>query len=209
MNRRKAKEKTAPRKELAIAAGFLAAGAVLAGLAPSECGIRAVVQYPYLSGSGKCPWRITGMLPWSVAEILLYILLLLVLVTGIRLVVRRGGGKRWLVHILLAGSVLFFLYMAGCGVNYYRESFAESAGIQRARYTVEELQEVCLWLTEEVNTWSGQVSRGQDGQMELKGSPEEKAVEAMESLGEVYPQLEGYYPRPKGLLNPGSCRCRS
>ena len=142
------------------------------------------------------------MLPWSVAEILLYILLLLVLVTGFRLVIRKGKGKRWLVHILLAGSVFFFLYMAGCGVNYYRESFAEGAGIQRARYTVEELQEVCLWLTGEVNAWSGQVSRGQDGQMELKGSPEEKAVEAMEGLGEVYPQLEGYYPRPKGLLNP-------
>ena len=88
--------------------------------------------------------------------------------------------------------------MACCGVNYYRESFAESTGIRRDRYTVEELQEVCLWLTEEVNTWSAQVPRGQDGQMELKGSSEKKAVEAMESLGEIYPQLEGYYPRPRG-----------
>ncbi|WP_346707289.1 DUF3810 domain-containing protein [Massilistercora timonensis] len=202
MNRRKAKEKTAPRKELAITAGFLAVGALLAGLARLNAGFGQWYSthiYPVLV---NVLGRITGMLPWSVAEILLYILLLLVLVTGIRLVVRRGGGKRWLVHILLAGSVLFFLYMAGCGVNYYRESFAESAGIRRDRYTVEELQEVCLWLTEEVNTWSGQVSRGRDGQMELKGSPEKEAVEAMESLGEVYPQLEGYYPRPKGLLNP-------
>ena len=64
----------------------------------------------------------------------------------------------------------------------------------RDRYTVEELREVCLWLTEEVNTWSAQVSRGQDGQMELKGSPEKKTVEAMEGLGEIYPQLGGYYP---------------
>ena len=154
MNRRKAKEKTAPRKELAIATGFLAAGAVLAGLARLNVGFGQWYSthiYPVLV---NVLGRITGMLPWSVAEILLYILLLLVLVTGFRLVIRKGKGKRWLVHILLAGSVFFFLYMAGCGVNYYRESFAESTGIRRDRYTVEELQEVCLWLTEEVNTWS-------------------------------------------------------
>ena len=58
--------------------------------------------------------------------------------------------------------------------------------------------EVCLWLTEEVNTWSAQVPRGQDGQMELKGSPEKKAVEAMEGLGEIYPQLGGILSRAQG-----------
>ena len=94
MNRRKAKEKTAPRKELAITAGFLAAGAVLAGLARLNAGFGQWYSthiYPVLV---NVLGRITGMLPWSVAEILLYILLLLVLVVVLAIIFAPRGPTR-------------------------------------------------------------------------------------------------------------------
>lgn len=208
MKGRKEKNIT-PGGRLVAAVVLAAAGAALGGAARGIPGFGQWYSthiYPVLVGGIG---RVTGFVPFSVAEVLLYAGVVFFLGFGGRQIFRRlrrtgrkGEGARWLAGAALAAGIFFFLYMACCGVNYYRESFAESAGIRRDRYTVEELQEVCQWLTGEVNAWSDQVSRGQDGQMELQGSPEKKAVEAMESLGEIYPQLGGYYPRPKGLLNP-------
>ena len=53
---------------------------------------------------------------------------------------------------------------------------------------------------------SGKVQRDEAGVMtlELEGtvSVDACAVEAMQNLGNTYPELSGYYPKPKGLLNP-------
>lgn len=38
----------------------------------------------------------------------------------------------------------------------------------------------------------------------LDGSEKEEAVRAMEALGKIYPELSGYYPEPKGLLQSGN-----
>lgn len=98
------------------------------------------------------------------------------------------------------------LYVVNCGINYHRTSFSESSGIKAEEYSVSELKEVCGWLTERVNTLSGSVTRDDEGIMRLtggnKGEVRSRAVEAMQSLGETYPELSGYYPEPKGLLAP-------
>lgn len=69
-------------------------------------------------------------------------------------------------------------------------------------YTVGELTEVCQWLTAEVNDLSSQVERDADGIMRTDDGVQERAVKAMQALGETYPELSGYYPEPKGLFNP-------
>ena len=46
------------------------------------------------------------------------------------------------------------------------------------------------------------MERDQDGVMVLDIPMEKYAAEAMRGLGEDYPELAGYYPRPKGLLVP-------
>ena len=98
------------------------------------------------------------------------------------------------------------LYVVNCGINYHRTSFSESSGIKAEEYSVSELKEVCSWLTERVNALSGSVARDDEGIMRLtggnKGEVRSRAVEAMQSLGETYPELSGYYPEPKGLLAP-------
>ena len=67
-------------------------------------------------------------------------------------------------------------------------------------YTVGELTEVCQWLTAEVNDLSSQVERDADGIMRADDGVQERAVKAMQALGETYPELSGYYPEPKGLF---------
>lgn len=162
--------------------------------------------YPLLVASVG---RISGFLPFSAGEILIYLLLAVFAGTGLYTLIRsirRGNGKerafRWISGVLLGAGILFFLYTAGCGVNYYRTSFAEQEGIRTYSYSSDELQQICIWLTEEVNARSANVSRDENGVLKLDAPEGEGAVEAMERLSEKFPSLEGYYPLPKKLAVP-------
>ena len=148
--------------------------------------------------------RIMGVFPFSVAEICLYLLLAGFMISAVALIVkciRHGepGNRlfRWISKIALTVAVLAFLYTVGCGINYHRESFSQEEGIVTAYYSVEELTEICLWLTEEVNAESSAVSRDDSGLMELESPEGEGAVKAMEKLSEIFSSLKGYYPEPK------------
>lgn len=116
--------------------------------------------------------RIMGTFPVSVSEVLLYVALFAAALSCFRLLVRcvkKCAGKSeiitWILDIYLLAGILFFLYVINCGINYQRESFAESAGIQLKEYSTEELKTVCLWLTEEVNSRSSEVRRDKEGMM--------------------------------------------
>lgn len=148
--------------------------------------------------------RLTGLLPFSLVEICLYLLLAALILSLICLcigIARKGeAGRRlfaWFSCAVLAVSILAFLYTAGCGVNYHRKTFSSEEGIIASDYTAEELQEICIRLTEEVNSRAGKVSRDSDGVMILTAPEGEGAVEAMEKLAEAFPSLKGYYPMPK------------
>ena len=157
----------------------------------------------------KTTGRLTGIFPFSVVEILLYVTAAVVIFTGVRLavgIIRKKKGKKevftWVSNLLSFVAVLFFLYTLNCGVNYHRASFAETAGLQVGGYTADELKEVCQWLAEEINEKSSQVKRDPNGVMELPDASGEKAVQAMQALGDSYAEMAGYYPQPKGLLFP-------
>lgn len=144
--------------------------------------------------------RITGIFPFSVAEILIYILIIWSVISLVR-ASRKKDMKRWVKKLLLVAGILFLLYVLNCGINYHRISFAESADFQLESYSVQDLKETCLWLTDEVNALSGKVERDKSGQMILNGNERTDAVTAMEKTGEYYPELAGFYPRPKAVLN--------
>lgn len=151
--------------------------------------------------------RFMGLFPFSVAEISIYLLLAAfagsAVYTVIKIVRRRKAKDllfRWFSFVALAAGILAFLYSAGCGINYYRQPFSEAEGIVTFRYSAEDLEEICLWLTEEVNARSRIVSRDENGVMELNAPEGEGAVEAMEKLSEEFSSLQGYYPQPKKLV---------
>jgi len=153
--------------------------------------------------------RFMGIFPFSVSEVLLYILLAVILGSGIWLalrLLRKNAGKNeavsWLVNLFLLAAVLFFSYVLNCGINYNRDSFSQSSGIKAGDYAPADLKVVCSQLTQELNRLSDEVMRDSEGVMQLKNSACEGAVNAMTMLGEDYPGLVGYYPRPKGLLFP-------
>lgn len=185
---------------IAISAGLL----ILAGQVPAFAEWHAENIYPLLIGSMG---RITGIFPFSVSEIGIYVLLCIFVATLVRMLFRvtRSTERaalifRWLSGVLLAAGILGVLYTVCCGINYHRCSFSEEEGIQTYSYSVEELKNVCLILTEQVNALADEVQRDEDGILELEGSEDKGGVEAMENLSAEYESLKGYYPRPKELI---------
>ena len=153
--------------------------------------------YPVLVGSVG---RLSGTFSFSLVEMLLYVLIVIIIVMLI-IAFRKKRIRDFFVNVFMVVSVLFFLYCFNCGVNYYRISFAESEAYDVKSYSVKDLRETCEWLTEEVNILSSQVKRSDEGIMCLDVNVQEEAIKAMTNLGEIYPKLSGYYPRPKALMN--------
>lgn len=156
--------------------------------------------------------RVSGMVPFSVSEIGIYILLATFFATLMRMIIKAAGGRKkgkalparffvsWISGVLLAAGILAFLYTACCGINYHRRSFSGEEGIITYQYSADDLKEICVWLTEEVNARADTVTRDADGLLTLDGSERDGGVKAMQQLAVEFPSLAGYYPQPKELL---------
>ena len=80
--------------------------------------------------------RVSGMVPFPVSEIGIYILLATFFATLMRMIIKAAGGRKkgkasparffvsWISGVLLAAGILAFLYTACCGINYHRRSFS-------------------------------------------------------------------------------------
>lgn len=166
----------------------------------------ASTVYPlFVASLGRC----FGHFPGSAAEIALYLAMAALAGSFLYVLCRILAGKAsarrllsWALSWFLAACVLALLYVLFCGINYHRKSFAEHAGLVQQPYSLGELKDLCLELTEEVNRLSAGIRRDERGCMELSGDVEEKAVEAMEGLGQEYKALDGFYPKPKALAVP-------
>ena len=187
-------------KRLAAGVGFLTAGVLLlmaARCLPGFSQWYVTKIYPLLVGSIG---RLSGMVLFSIVEVILYILIVIIIAMVI-ITFRKKQFYNLFANIFIIASVLFFLYCSNCGVNYYRTSFADNQGYDAGSYSVEELKETCEWLTGKVNDWAVCVNRDDEGVMYLSVNEQEEAVKVMNNLGEIYPELAGYYPRPKALYN--------
>lgn len=152
--------------------------------------------------------RLISLIPFSAAELGLYVLLLSAVIGACRLLWRiaakrlswRQAAVRTVRTLFLTAAILLFTYTVGCGINYHRTPFSAESGFVVEGATREELAALCLALVEEINQAAKEVSVDDGGCVVLQGDITETARRAMASLGEEYPALSGFYPQPKGLL---------
>lgn len=222
-------QKSTEYRMAAAAILFLMSAALLVLAAKSSAFAEWYSEYIYPLAVNSIG-RISGLFPFSVSEIGIYILLAVFIVTMVRMVIKTvgsGTGREntadravtdgrdaqkkpckssvcifisWLSGILLAAGILLFLYTACCGINYHRKSFSGEEGIITYHYSADELKEICIWLTEEVNARADEVKRDGGGQLMLEASERDGGVEAMYRLSGKFPSLDGYYPEPKALI---------
>lgn len=153
--------------------------------------------------------RLTTILPFSISEILLYIVSFLFLLSLIICLVRLCLKKVKLTGILWGFltliqffSILFILYTLNCGINYQRTSFASKTGLYLSPYKKEDLIALCRQLTDDVNQSGLLAARDASGLAIADSQVRLDAVAAMNILSEKFTDLAGYYPLPKPFIVP-------
>ena len=113
---------------------------------------------------------VTGLLPFSVVELLLYATILFVIFDFVKQLRRaiRATVARPLRHFLgllfLLLSTLLVLYVFLCGINYHRTSFSEEAGLSvtidehGTVYDEADLIALCDYLVTEINATEAQLA---------------------------------------------------
>ena len=107
---------------------------------------------------------------------------------------------RHLRFLLLIAAVLFLLFEVSEDVYFARTRFARRYGLERTQYSNDELYEVCLWLIDEINKTAPLVLRDEKSIMQVSPGLQDRVRGAMKALGEEYPELSGFYPRPKPVF---------
>jgi hypothetical protein len=155
---------------------------------------------------------ITGLFPFSVAELLVILLPVVILVILLRFTLRmildkKDRGERWkrgILNVLCTISILLFLFTILAGLNYYRYPFTSYSGLEVAESSVEELYSLTESLMLKANELRAQATVVDDyGAFKLSVSDTKLAKlanDAMRLLAEDYPVLEGAYGAPKPIL---------
>lgn len=188
--------------------GLLLAALLLQILARGDSGFAewyAVSVYPVLM---RVLGGISDCFPFALDECLIYLIVtgtVFYLLWGIRSIWKRQISlKRWgfatLGGLLKAGILWLLVFTVNCGINYHRAPFSTLAGLPMEPSTVEELEELCLWLTDQIEEVSTRIRVQEDGLAALPEDMSEKTRDAMTKLGETYPELAGWYPKAKPVF---------
>ena len=195
---------------LVLAAASAVLGAC-ARMVPGFAHTYSITVYPVLVNTIG---RFSSIFPFSLSEAGLYLAAVFCILNLLFLIKKPLAA---LSRLFFLACLLLFLYTAGCGINYYRTPFSYEAGMVMEQSSAGELYSLCLFLTEQINSTltetdhSGDALKGlYPGQTEDTPLPSAamlrelgmEGVKSMKGLGTAYPQLSGYYPYPKPLMNP-------
>ncbi len=169
-------------------------------------------RHPYaaLSRAGNA---VTGLAPFSVGELLVFLLAAALVILVARLVARLARGKgrraeialRFFVNLLCFAGVLYFIFTVACGINYYRTTFAETCGLPVKPSSTAELMRLTKSLASDANAQRGKVKTDRQGVMELGTQDFSRtarvAKQSFDRLGAEYPLLSPGYGAPKPVLS--------
>ncbi|MBQ9699461.1 MAG: DUF3810 domain-containing protein [Lachnospiraceae bacterium] len=146
---------------------------------------------------------VTRWLPFSLAEIGLYLLIVAAIVVPVWFIVHmvKGKGRRGIIglkaalNILCAVSVVVFSFVTLCGTNYYRYSFEKYLPYQREASDKEQLYQLCIHLAGKVNEARANIeSEDKQGVMALSYDSTyqfmREAEKVMDEFAKDYPAIQ-------------------
>ncbi len=146
---------------------------------------------------------ISGIFPFSLAEILIYSGILAALVyiisTLLRIIFKKVHPMAIFAVFANAAmiiSALFFIFYLSWGLNYYSVPLADRLGLTVEKYSLETLKTVAGSFAEKANGLSHEITRDENGTAVFSDFDElcEKARLGWESLSLQYPCFEGFSP---------------
>ena len=166
--------------------------------------------------------RLTGLLPFSVGEWMLYLAVLLVallLLGGLASLLLwrcspksdfftrcRKGYKKYVFFLYWVFGVVCVIMTLNCFLLYQASPITERFKIgaeSKEAYGTQELTILRDYVVEQANALSKEFERDENGYILYQGDMKAEAVNRMQKLGEEIPNLAGYYPMPKELFASG------
>lgn len=155
---------------------------------------------------------LTGWFPFSLAEFLFLIFIILfywfLIRAIIHLFLKRRSIRNLLYHctvnILAIIGLAYFLFILAYGLNYQRKPLAERLYLDTSSPTVSELKLLCEHLISKANTLRENVQENDQGVMQLESSRWESLKRASRGLHQAsqhYTFLANHsFGRPKGII---------
>ena len=152
---------------------------------------------------------LTGWLPFSLAEILLLllpVLLLLYLIGCITAIIRKRRRRlRRIIRAILRpvsiGGVVFFLFVTNCGLNYYCQDVSTRFGWQNISPTTDQLYELCVHLADNASRCREKLPEKEDGTLQLDWRTLAPQVrDAVNSLHQQYDFVPDGCRTPKSVM---------
>lgn len=182
---------------------------LLARKVPDFAPFYSTTFYQFFQGSiSKFP----NLFPFSLSELLLYALPIAFIVTLIIKLTKRKSPIRLFKISFVIISALLLIYQLNCGINYHNTSFAIRENFKTDTADIDALDDFCAYIGEKLIENSNIIKENYPD-MNLENSDDQiifyqrgnelqkNAVSAMEHIGSIYPSLNGYYPRPKSIIN--------
>ena len=113
--------------------------------------------------------------------------------------------KTWGIAMLCIIMILYSSFVLLCGLNYNRQTFAKTANLEIKESSVEELSELCIYLSEKASRLREMVNTDADGVMTYKNGESvfaamSRAKKGFDNAGQKYSCLKGFYSSPKPIL---------
>ena len=167
---------------------------------------------------------LTGWIPFSLAEVIVAIGPFIILALLIRQIIRAIRVKKTISensqksvgqlrfqlimtavqNILCLVSIIFFVYILLCGINYHRYSVQYYLDLSVENSSVEELEGLLIELADKATLLrSNLTTENEEGVYVLPMTKKElgkEAKKAYENLAKQYEIFEGHYPVPKHVL---------
>ena len=156
--------------------------------------------------------NITGILPFSLAEVLIITLPAIVLALLVRFIIvmiidrthRKERLIKGIINVCCTISVIWFTFLICGGLNYYRYSFGVYSNLTIEKSSTQELYALTESLAYEADTLRSKIKNTDDnGVFKLSKNNYELAKlagQAYDSLSKDYPVLSGHYGPPKPIL---------
>ncbi|MCI1966744.1 MAG: DUF3810 domain-containing protein [Oscillospiraceae bacterium] len=153
--------------------------------------------------------RLTGLVPFSVAELLTILFLpataaaLIYFAAG--MIRKRRTRKLFVlksaVNLCIFFSIVFFLFTINCGINYYRYPFANTCGLTVKPSSQAELSQLCTALSSDLNRLRSGLKTNKRGIMRLSRNnlslTAQEAAQTYDLMEQDYPLLHSGYSAPK------------
>lgn len=149
---------------------------------------------------------ITGLLPFSLGEILILMGILLIVVgipcTVLLLIFGKNFRKKTLSTagfvVLLVFTFILTTETMNCFIMYQCTPFTEKY-LKHSEHTESQITELYSLLIEKSNDLAEKVPRDDTNCFEFTENVSPEAKRAMKKAGETFPQLKGYYPKAKPI----------